>query len=432
VSLTVVILLGLFFALIVLRVPIAFALGLAAAAAALHGYGAGALDGLAIRVANSLDSFSLMAIPFFVLAGEIMASGGMARRLITLAGIVVGVVRGGLAMVNIAASMFFGGISGSSVADTSCIGAIMIPMMEEEGYDNEFSVAVTVSSSTQGLIIPPSHNAIIYSLAAGGGVSIGALFLGGAIPGAMIGIGLMIAVGIIAQVRRYPKRMHRLTRAEAAKAMRGGALDLLTPVIIVGGIISGLFTATEAAAVAVGYAFLLTFVIHREVPWRALPEILGRAVGTISLVLILIATSSAFGQILTLERVPEQLTAAMLRLSSNPLVLLLIINAGLLVIGTFMDMAPAILILTPILLPVAKSIGMDPVHFGIVLMLNLGIGLCTPPVGSTLFVGCAIGKVPVEGVVRSLVLLYPAMVAILLLVTYVPALTLWLPHLLIR
>lgn len=429
-SATVIILLGLFFALIVLRVPIAFALGLAAIAAALHG--GIPLDGLAIRLANALDSFPLMAIPFFVLAGQIMGSGGMARRLIALSSIVVGAVRGGLAMVNIAASMFFGGISGSSVADTSCIGSIMIPLMEEEGYDNEFSVAVTVSSSTQGLIIPPSHNAIIYALAAGGGVSVGALFLGGAIPGAMIGIGLMIAVGIIAQARRYPKRMHRLTGREALRALRGGALDLLTPIIIVGGIISGVFTATEAAAVAVAYAFLLTFLVHREVPWRALPQILGRAVVTISIVLILIATSSAFGMILTMERVPERLTAAMLRLSSNPVVLLLIINAGLLVIGTFMDMAPAILILTPILLPVARSIGMDPVHFGIVLMLNLGIGLCTPPVGSTLFVGCAIGKVPVEGAVRSLLLLYPAMVAILLLVTYLPALTLWLPGLLMK
>lgn len=424
---TVIILLGLFIALMLLRVPIAFALGLAAVAAALQAHLP--LGGLATRVANSLDSFPLMAIPFFVLAGEIMAHGGTARRLIALAGLVVGAVRGGLALVNIAASMFFGGISGSSVADTSCIGSIMIPMMEEEGYDTDFSVALTVSGSTQGLIIPPSHNAVIYSLAAGGSVSVGALFLGGAIPGVLIGVGLAIAVVILARVRHFPKRMRRLTAAEALVTLRGGALDLLTPIIIVGGIISGVFTATEAAAVAVVYAFLLTFVVHRELPWRALPDVLGRAVVTISLVLILIATSSAFGQILTLERVPERLTTAMVRLSSNPVVLLLIINAGLLVVGLFMDMAPAILILTPILLPVVKSIGMQPVHFGIVLMMNLGIGLCTPPVGASLFVGCAIGKISIERATRALLVLYPAMVAILLLVTYVPALTLWLPGL---
>lgn len=424
---TVIILLGLFIALMLLRVPIAFALGLAAVAAALQAHLP--LGGLATRVANSLDSFPLMAIPFFVLAGEIMAHGGTARRLIALAGLVVGAVRGGLALVNIAASMFFGGISGSSVADTSCIGSIMIPMMEEEGYDTDFSVALTVSGSTQGLIIPPSHNAVIYSLAAGGSVSVGALFLGGAIPGVLIGVGLAIAVVILARVRHFPKRMRRLTAAEALVTLRGGALDLLTPIIIVGGIISGVFTATEAAAVAVVYAFLLTFVVHRESPWRALPDVLGRAVVTISLVLILIATSSAFGQILTLERVPERLTTAMVRLSSNPVVLLLIINAGLLVVGLFMDMAPAILILTPILLPVVKSIGMQPVHFGIVLMMNLGIGLCTPPVGASLFVGCAIGKISIERATRALLVLYPAMVAILLLVTYVPALTLWLPGL---
>jgi len=427
VSPTVIILLGLFIALMLLRVPIAFALGLAAVAAALQAHLP--LGGLATRVANSLDSFPLMAIPFFVLAGEIMAHGGTARRLIALAGLVVGAVRGGLALVNIAASMFFGGISGSSVADTSCIGSIMIPMMEEEGYDTDFSVALTVSGSTQGLIIPPSHNAVIYSLAAGGSVSVGALFLGGAIPGVLIGVGLAIAVVILARVRHFPKRMRRLTAAEALVTLRGGALDLLTPIIIVGGIISGVFTATEAAAVAVVYAFLLTFVVHRESPWRALPDVLGRAVVTISLVLILIATSSAFGQILTLERVPERLTTAMVRLSSNPVVLLLIINAGLLVVGLFMDMAPAILILTPILLPVVKSIGMQPVHFGIVLMMNLGIGLCTPPVGASLFVGCAIGKISIERATRALLVLYPAMVAILLLVTYVPALTLWLPGL---
>lgn len=429
-SAAIAILFGVFLALIFLRVPIVFALGVAAGAA---GLAAGIQpQALAVTMASALDSFPLLAIPFFILAGEIMAQGNMARRLIAFADILIGAVRGGLAMVNVVASMFFGGVSGSSVADTSCIGSIMIPMMEEEGYDADFSVAITVSGSTQGLIIPPSHNAVIYSLAAGGGVSIGKLFLGGVIPGIMIGLSLMVAVAIVSRARNYPKRMRRLTWADVALAFRKGFPAMLTPLIIVGGIISGYFTATEAAAVAALYAFALTFLVYREVPWRELPALLGRAVGTISIVLLLIGTSKAFGFVLAWERVPEAVTQAMLRLSDNRIVILLIINAGLLVVGLFMDMAPAILILTPILLPVVQRIGVDPVHFGIVMMMNLGIGLCTPPVGASLFVGCAIGKIPIERASRALLYCYPAMVAALLLATYVPALTLWLPRLVMK
>ncbi len=419
-----------FAVLLLLRVPVAFALGIAALAAAP--LARVSFGGVVQEMATGIDSVPLMAIPFFVFAGELMSHGGMARRLINFTNLFIGSIRGGLAFLNIGASMFFGGVSGSSVADTSCIGSIMIPMMEKEGYDKEFSVAITVASSAQGIIIPPSHNAIIYALAAGGGVSIGKLFLGGLIPGVMVGLSLMVASYILAHVRGYPKRMRRLTWGEFVRTFSEGLLALLTPVIIVGGIISGYFTATEAAAIAVFYAFLLTFAVYRELPLRELGGVLRRSVVTISIVMLLIATSSAFSYILTIEHAPEHIAAAMSRLAHNPIALLAIINIGLLIIGTFMDMAPAILILTPILLPVVQRIGMDPVHFGIVLMLNLAIGLCTPPVGSTLFVGCAVGKARMEKVARALIFLYPAMIAVLILVTYAPQLTLWVPNVLMR
>jgi tripartite ATP-independent transporter DctM subunit len=439
------ILLGVFFALLLVRMPVAFALALAAICGALapeipRAAAQGALwqtvsntlESLVERMAEGITSPVLMAIPFFIFAGEIMATGNVARRLVALANLLIGAVRGGLAMVNVMASMFFGGISGSSVADTSCIGSIMIPMMEDEGYERDYAVAVTVAGSTQGIIIPPSHNAIIYSLAAGG-VSVGALFLGGLVPGVMVGLALMVSTYFIARRRGHPVRERRLSLREVARTLWQGSLALLTPVVIVVGIVGfgpwvkGFFTATEAAAVAAIYAFLLTFVIYRDLPLKVLPGILKRSVSTVSIVMLLIATSSAFSLVLAQERVPEALTRAMLGISHNPILLLLILNAALLIIGTFMDMAPAILILTPILLPVVTSIGMSPVHFGIMLMLNLAIGLTTPPVGSTLFVGCALGRTTIEGVTRSLILLYPSMLIVLLLVTYIPQLTLWVP-----
>jgi tripartite ATP-independent transporter DctM subunit len=444
------VLLGVFFLLLALRMPVAFALGLAAIcgalAAALPGAAAAGLawpvtnetlQSLVQRMAEGIYVPALMPIPFFIFAGELMSTGNLARRLIALANLVIGAVRGGLGMVNVLVCMFFGGLTGSSVAETSAVGSLMIPMMEDEGYDRDYAVALTVSASTQGLIIPPSHNAIIYSLASGG-VSIAALFLAGMIPGVMIGLSLMVANYFLARRRNYPVRERRVTLREARRTLWEGFLALLMPVIIVVGIvgvppiIKGFFTATEAGAVAAIYAFLLTFGIYRDLPLKALPGILKRSVITISIVMLLIATSSAFGLILAQQRVPEALTAAMLGISRDPLVLLLILNVSILIIGTFMDMAPAILILTPILLPVVTSIGMSPVHFGIMLMLNLGIGLTTPPVGTTLFVGCALGRTTVERVTRSLVVLWPAMLAVLLLTTYVPQLTLWVPSLLSR
>jgi tripartite ATP-independent transporter DctM subunit len=448
-----IILLGVFFVLLALRMPVAFALGLAAVCAALAAALPDAvamgtawptvnatLQNLVLRMAQGIYVPALMPIPFFIFAGELMSTGNVARRLVALANLVIGSVRGGLGMVNVMVCMFFGGITGSSVAEASAVGSLMVPMMEDEGYDRDYAAALTVGASTQGIIIPPSHNAIIYSLAAAGvvSVSIAELFLGGLIPGVLIGVTLMVANYFISHARRYPVRQRRITWREAGRVLWEGALAMLTPIIIVVGIvgippwIQGFFTATEAGAVAAIYAFLLTFIIHRDLPLRELPGILKRSVITISIVMLLIATSSAFGLVLAQQRVPEALTAAMLSISESPVLLLLILNVGLLIIGTFMDMAPAILILTPILLPAVTEMGMSPVHFGIMLMLNLAIGLTTPPVGTTMFVGCAIGRTTVERLSRSLILIWPAMVTALLLVTYIPQLTLWVPGLLSR
>jgi len=417
--------LGTFALLIILRVPVAFALGVSSlvAAAAIKW----PISTIAQWMADALDSTPLMAIPFFILAGEIMAAGGVAKRLVDLANIFVGWIRGGLAMVNVLASMFFGGVSGSSVADTSSVGSIMIPMMVEEGYERDFSVAITVSGSTQGIIIPPSHNAIIYALAAGGAVSIAKLFLAGIIPGVMIGLSLMVASYIIAKKRGYPCR--KIPFKNAGRVVLHGLLGLLIGVIIIGGIISGIFTATEASAVAVIYAFILVFFIYRSLPLRALPGILLSATRTIGIVLLLIATSNAFSRMLALMHVPQLATQAFLAISQSRWVVLLLINILLLLIGMVMDMAPAILILTPILLPVAENVGVDPVHFGIIMMINLAIGLCTPPVGATLFVGCSVGKTKIEEVTRALLPLYPAMIAVLFLVTYIPQVAMFIPRL---
>lgn len=421
-----VILIGGLFLLIMINVPVAYALGLAALAAAL--WVGIPLEAVLLKVSDGVDNFALLAIPFFVLAGAIMAEGGIAVRLINFANIFVGFIRGGLAMVNILASMFFGGISGSSVADTSSIGSILIPMMRRQGYDDEFSVNVTITSSTQGIIIPPSHNAIIYAYAAGGTVSIAQLFLAGVIPGIMIGVALMILTFILASIRKYPKG-ELVPLREAARVSAEALLGLLTVVIIVGGVIGGVFTATESASVAVIYAFLVALLAYRELGLRELPRLMEGVVKTVAMVMILIGFASAFAYMMTLMQIPAKVTAFFLTLSDNRYVILLLINLMLLVLGMFMDMAPLILICTPILLPVIKSIGVDPVHFGIVMMLNLGIGLVTPPVGTTLFVGCAIGRVSVDRVARTLWPFWLAMLVVLMLVTYVPALALWIPSL---
>jgi tripartite ATP-independent transporter DctM subunit len=423
------VLLGSLFLLLVMGMPIAFALGAAAFIAAL--FAGLPLEAVLLKMSDGVDNFSLLAIPFFVLAGALMAEGGMAWRLVAFANIFVGFMRGGLAMVNILASMFFGGISGSAVADVSSIGSIMIPMMKKQGYDDHFSVNVTITSATQGIIIPPSHNAIIYTYAAGGTISIAQLFMAGVIPGIMIGLSLMVLTFIVARKRGYPKG-RAVGLGEALKITWEALAGLLTVVIIVGGVIGGVFTPTESAAVACVWAFVVTMFVYRDLKWRDLPVMLGGVVRTVAMVMIVIGFASSFAYIMTLMQVPAKATAFLLELSNDKLVILLLINVLLLILGTFMDMAPLLLICTPILLPVVKALGVDPVHFGIIMMLNLGIGLVTPPVGTVLFVGCAVGKVPIEHAVRHLWPFWIAMLVVLLLVTYIPEFAMWIPNMLYK
>ena len=418
-------LLGSFFVLIILRVPVAF--GLIASAVITAVYCGVPTAMLAQSMVRGVNSFSLLAIPFFIIAGEIMSDGGIGTRLIHLANALIGFVRGGLAQVNILASMFFGGISGSSVADTSSIGSILIPMMKEKGYDADYSVAVTITGSTQGILIPPSHNMIIYALAAGSGVSVSSLFMAGLIPGLFLGLVLMTLSYIIAVKRGYPVEK-KVNLAGKLLALKESFLGLFTFVIVVVGVVSGFYTATEAAAIAAVYAFIVTFFIYRDMPMSHVLAILRRSLKTLAIVMALMAASSAFGWMLAYLRVPDLATRALTTFSSNPIVILMLINIILLVLGCIMDMAPLILITTPILLPVIKSIGMDPVHFGIVLMLNLSIGLLTPPVGTTLFVGCAIGNASMAKLARIMVPFYLAMIGVLLVITYVPGVVMFLPN----
>lgn len=418
-------LLGSFLGFIALRVPVAF--GLLASSVLTAVYCGLPTAMLAQAMVRGINSFSLLAIPFFILAGEIMSDGGIGTRLVNLANALIGMVRGGLAQVNILSSMFFGGISGSSVADTSSIGSILIPMMRRKGYDDDYSVAVTITGSTQGILVPPSHNMIIYALAAGSGVSVSAMFMAGLIPGIFLGISLMVLSYVIAVKRKYPVEA-RVSFAGKMKALKEAFLGLFTFVIVVVGVVTGLYTATEAAAVAALYAFVVTFFIYRDVPLSHILVILRRSLKTLAIVMALIGASSSFGWMLAYLRVPDLATQMLTAISDNPVVILLVINALLLLLGCIMDMAPLILITTPILLPVVKSIGMDPVHFGIVLMLNLSIGLLTPPVGSSLFVGCAIGNVSMHKLAVTMVPFYLMMIAVLMVITYVPGVVMFLPH----
>jgi tripartite ATP-independent transporter DctM subunit len=418
------ILLGTLFVMLAIGVPVAYALGLAALAGAM--WIDIPLEAVMLKISDGVDNFSLLAIPFFVLAGAIMAEGGMARRLVALANVLVGWIRGGLSLVNILASTFFGAISGSSVADTSSVGSVMIPQMEREGYPRVFAVNVTISGSVQAILVPPSHNAVIYSLAAGGTVSIAHLFLAGVVPGLLLGLSLMILCLAIARREGYPKGTP-LPLGESVRVALDAFWGLLTMVIILGGILSGVFTATESASVACLYAFLVTMFIYRDYRWRDLPHLVHRTVKTVAMVMILIGFASAFGYIMALMQLPFKITEFFLTLSDNKYVILLLINIMLLALGTLMDMAPLILIATPILLPVVTQFGVDPVHFGMIMLVNLGMGLITPPVGAVLFVGCAVGKVSIEQVTRTIWPFYLAMLVVLALVTYVPALSLWIP-----
>jgi tripartite ATP-independent transporter DctM subunit len=419
------VLIGSFVVLMLLGMPVAYALGMAALLGAL--WIDLPLDAVMIQMASGVNKFSLLAIPCFVLAGAIMAEGGMSRRLVAFAGVLIGFVRGGLSLVNILASTFFGAISGSSVADTASIGSVLIPEMEKNGYPRPFSTAVTVSGSVQAILIPPSHNAVIYSMAAGGTVSVAALFMAGVFPGLLLGLSLALYCLYVARRENYPKG-RVIPLKEALKICVEALWGLATMGIILGGILSGVFTATESASIAVLWAFFVTMFIYRDYKWKDLPKLMHRTVKTVTIVMILIGFAASFGYIMTLMQIPLKITAVFTALSSEPWVILLCVNIMLLALGTLMDMAPLILILTPILLPVMKTIGVDPVHFGMIMMVNLGIGLITPPVGAVLFVGSAVAKLKIEQVVKAMKPFFVILLFVLVLVTYVPQISLWLPR----
>jgi tripartite ATP-independent transporter DctM subunit len=423
----VLIVVGALFFCIAIGVPIAYALGLAALAAAW--WSDIPPEAIMLQISSGVSKFSMLTIPFFVLAGAIMAEGGMAGRLVGFANALVGALRlrGGLAMVNILATTFLSGISGSAVADISAVGSVMIPQMEKAGYPRVFSTNVTISASVQALMIPPSHNAVIYSLATGGTISILNLFLAGVTPGLLLGFSLVVLCLVLAYRNGYPKGEPVPLRAAAAMAIEA-FWGLVTLIIILGGILGGIFTAVEAGAVACVWAFFVTMFVYRDYRWRDLPGLVHRTLRTVAMVMTLIAFASAVGYMMALMQVPAKVTAALLTVSHNKYVILMMINVLLLVLGCLLDMAPAILICTPILLPVMTSFGVDPVHFGMIMMMNLGIGLCHPPVGSILFVGCAVGKVRIEDVMREIWPFYLVMFFVLMLVTYIPAISLWLVH----
>lgn len=429
------ILFSLFALLVFLRVPIAFTLVLSAIATAF--YMGLPIAVLAQQMKTGIQSMSLLTIPLFIIAGEIMSEGGISQRLVTLANALVGRLRGGLAMVDVVSCMFFGGITGSCVADVSAIGSIMIPMMKKKGYDDDYSVGITISAAVQGVLVPPSHNMILYSIAAGtiaGGASVGALFLAGIVPGVFLGISLMISAYIIALIRKYPKGDPFSLKALFV-ALKGSILGLLTAVIIMVGILSGVFTAAESSAVAVVYAFFVTFFVYREVKLSHMKKVLFKATKTLAMVMSLIATASAFGYILATLQVPQRITTVLLSISHDKFVVLLLVNILLLILGCIMDMAPLILICTPILLPALAGypgwagFGITPVHFGVILMLNLGIGLLTPPVGSALYVGCAIGEIKIEKILKGMLPFYATMFAVLMVITYLPDIATYLPRL---
>lgn len=419
------VLLGSLFILVAIGVPVAYALGLSAIVGAL--WVELPLDAVMIQIASGVNKFSLLAIPFFVLAGAIMAEGGMAHRLVAFASVLVGFIRGGLALVNILASTFFGAISGSSVADTASVGSVLIPEMEKKGYPRPFATAVTVAGSVQAILIPPSHNSVIYSLAAGGSVSIASLFLAGVVPGLLLGFTVALLCLYMAHKKNFPKG-EAIPLRQAFKIAGEALWGLMTMVIILGGILSGVFTATESAAVACVWAFFVTMFIYRDYKWSELPKLVHRTVKTVTIVMILIGFAASFGYIMTVMQLPDQVTEFFTSISDNKYVILFSLNIMLLLLGTLMDMAPLILILTPILLPVVESLGVDPVHFGMIMMVNLGIGLITPPIGSVLFVGSAVAKLPLETTTRALYPFFVALFLVLMLVTFIPGISLWLPH----
>lgn len=420
------VLFGTFILLLAIGTPVAFCLGVSSfATIAYMGFPA---EVVFQRLNSGVSVFALMAIPFFIFAGEVMVRGDLARRIVDFAGSLVGHFRGGLGQVNIAASTLFGGVSGSAAADASAIGGLMIPQMTERGYDIDYSVNITVVSSIIALMLPPSHNLIIYSISAGGRISIADLFTAGIIPGLLLALSLMVAAYFVAKKRGYPTEKFPGWRMVGTLfAVAGPGLILI--VIIFGGVRSGIFTASESSCIAVVYALLVTVFAYRTLDWDGFVEAVFSSVRTTAMVLMVIGCAASFGWLLAILRVPASLVDFMQNVSQNPIVILLLINVLLLILGTFMDMSPLIVITTPIFLPVAIAFGIDPVQFGIIMILNLGIGLCTPPVGAVLFVGCAVGKIPIWSVMRSIWPFYFAALATLMLVTYIPAVSLWLPSL---
>jgi tripartite ATP-independent transporter DctM subunit len=379
------------------------------------------------RLASGMNAFALMAIPFFIYAGELMLRGAIAEKLVRLAAGIIGHLRGGLGLVNVTASTMFGGVSGSAVADVSAVGGLMVPQMKKRGYDVDYAVNVTVCSGIIALMIPPSHNLIIYSISAGGTISIADLFTAGILPGLLLAFFMMIAAYLVARKRGYPAEKFPGWVA-LARIFVAAVPGLLLIGVIVGGVRSGVFTATESSMVAVVYALLITLTVYRSLSWNDFVLATMGAVRTTAMVLLVIGMAASFGWLLALLQVPAAMVAFMRDFSDNPLVIYLLINVVLLVLGCFMDMSPLIIISTPIFLPVVTAFGMDPVHFGVLMILNLGIGLCTPPVGSVLFVGCAIGKIPIMQAVRTIWPFYIACLVTLALVTYVPAISLFLPQ----
>lgn len=420
----IVILMVTFVFFIVCRFPIAFGIGISTLLTCL--YLGLPLMQVAQLMVKGVNVFSLMAVPFFILAGELMGSGGISRRLIALSNALIGWMRGGLAMVNIVASLFFGGISGSSTADTASLGTILIPMMRDEGYDGEFATCVTMASSVQGLLIPPSHNMVLYATVAGS-VSVGRLFLAGYVPGIVLAIVLMIYSYVMSVKRHYPKG-DPFNIINVLKTCWDSIWGLLTVLIVVIGVVFGMFTATESAAIAVVYALIVSLFVYRELDLKGIWQVLERGLNTLAIVLILISTSSAFGWMLTYLKMPELVANAILGVSDNKYVIMLIMNVLLLVLGCVMDMSALILVCTPILLPIATGIGVDPVHFGAIMVLNLGIGLITPPVGGTLFVGSAVSGIKIEKLSKAMLPFYAMMVIALLIVTFCPGLVMFLPN----
>ncbi|SIT10984.1 tripartite ATP-independent transporter DctM subunit [Rhodobacter sp. JA431] len=418
------ILFGTFVSLLLIGTPVAFCLGAASFATVVY---LGLPPVVVFQRLNSgVSVYALMAIPFFIYAGDLMVRGDIARRLVALAGALVGHLRGGLGQVNIMASVMFGGVSGSAAADASAVGGLMVPQMKERGYGTDYAVNITVVASIIALMLPPSHNMIIYSISAGGKISIADLFTAGIVPGITLALSLMVAAYFVAKKRGYPTEpfpgWHMMGRI-FANAVPG----LILVAIIFGGVRSGIFTASESSNIAVVYAIFVTALVYRTLSFSEFVAATKAAVRTTAMVLMVIGCAAAFGWLLAFLKVPTALVGALQDFSNNPIVILLLINVVLLILGTFMDMSPLIVICTPIFLPVAQAFGIDPVHFGVILVLNLGIGLCTPPVGAVLFVGCAVGKVSIWSVVRSIWPFYIAAFGTLMLVTYVPALSLWLP-----